>query len=72
MAHRLTTQYTTAEIEARDTAEEPLEFAIDPIECYGRYTTDESVILTSADGDSFLAHVVDTDYDRLRIYVEVD
>lgn len=72
MAHRLTTQYTTAQVEARDTAEDPLEFAIDPIECDGRYTTDESVILTSADGDKFLAHIADTDYDRLRILIEVD
>jgi hypothetical protein len=72
MAHNLTTHSTTAEIEARDTTEDPFTFLIDNAECDGRYDEDKSVILKSADGDTFMAHITETDYERMCILIEVD
>jgi hypothetical protein len=72
MTHTLTTSRTAEAVESIDTLTYPLEFAMDPIECDGRYQPGDSVILTSKDGDVFLAHVQDVEEDRLRIYIEVD
>lgn len=70
-ATQLTTAYTTAELEARDTSIDLLPFATsyDPSE---RYEVGESVTLTSKDGDIFIGHIEDVSDDLLRIYVELD
>jgi len=73
MAHELSTYRTADEVEAIDTEIDPLPFAIDPLaEEYDRYSCGDPVILTSKDGAVFLGHLYDVEYDRLRIYVELD
>lgn len=67
----LSTGHTADVIEARDTAVEPLPFAIGwPTR--RNYEVGDDVILTSADGCVFIGHLSDVDTDRLRIYVELD
>lgn len=72
MAHHMQTQHTADALEARDTAVDPLLFAIDPIEQDGRYQCGDPVILTTRDGAVFIGHLSDVEEDRLRIYVELD
>ena len=71
MNHELTTAWTTAELEARNTAEDRLTFAIDPIAAQ-KYHDDTDVIVTSCDGDVFIGHIDEVHEDDIRIYVILD
>lgn len=66
--HEIATHHSTEALEARDTAENPLEF----VRHHGpEVSTGDYVVLVSGNGDSFIGHVVDAD-EYGRYYVELD
>lgn len=66
--HEVSTHHTADQLEAINTADQPLEFVR-----YGGTTPEagDYVILTSNDGAVFLGHVTDTE-EHGRFYVELD
>ena len=70
IVHDLTTWRTCEQVEARDTAENPLTWRIDPSE-FSKYHDDDGAVVTSADGYVFIGHITEADDYNGRIYVEL-
>lgn len=66
--HEFTTRHTTTALEARDTVEDPLCFRMDPNEV-NKYVPGAGALVTSKDGDIFIAEVSDVEDEDLRLYV---